>query len=135
MAKKKGRKSNREAKRSTPRDIFDRIGKYDYLAFALLAVAVWAVFSGSNDRDFVHWDDNEYVFENQMVMSDESEWSDFFDADLVGLISVATRAKECSEVNTRVIVVANYHPVTMLTLHWNWQSGDGDFGPFYRTNL
>ena len=129
---KKGRNKKKTA--STTWDSFQSLGKTDVIALFVLVLATLFVYSGGSKHEFVHWDDNEYVFENESVMSDQTKATDFFKADFPDLLAVATRSKDRSEIDDSGIVVANYHPITMVSLWWNWQSGTGEFSPFFQTN-
>lgn len=86
------------------------------LAAILLAtfVTYLPVFDGA--KEFTNWDDPAYVTEQPLVRS----------------LDAAT-IKQMFRTESRV--AANYHPLTMLTLAWDYQRGDGKMQAFMQTTL
>lgn len=86
------------------------------LAVILLAtfVTYLPVFDGA--KEFTNWDDPAYVTEQPLVRS----------------LDAAT-IKQMFRTESRV--AANYHPLTMLTLAWDYQRGDGTMQAFMQTTL
>jgi protein O-mannosyl-transferase len=73
---------------------------------AVIAVITYISFSPSFKNDFNNWDDPTYVTENPIVQSDKTQWNEIFTKP----------------------VSLNYHPLTILTLAWNYQSADKEGG-------
>jgi protein O-mannosyl-transferase len=66
-----------------------------WLTYSILALSILIAYFGAFNNDFVGWDDNAYVYENQDVL--KQNWGRLLGA----------------------IYEANYHPLTMLTLGIN----------------
>ncbi len=81
------------------------------IALAIFAVAVSAIaMFPSLENGFTNWDDDLYVIENQMVKEFKSE-------HIIQPVS------------------GNFHPLTMLSLSWDYTNGEGKPGSFHRTNF
>jgi tetratricopeptide (TPR) repeat protein len=78
------------------------IGYQFYLCIALLTILTYITFSPSFENDFTNWDDPQYVLEQKVVLNDKTQWREIFSEP----------------------VSLNYHPFTMLTLAWNYQSAE-----------
>jgi hypothetical protein len=81
------------------------------LSLLLLVIVTSIAFSPSLSNQFTNWDDPTYVYENPMVMSEQTQWKQLFTEP----------------------VSLNYHPITMLTLAWNYQraeKADGKIDPY-----
>ncbi len=90
----------------------------DVLTAIALAIISYVAFLPSLKNEFTNWDDPVYVYENPIVMNEHTQWSKIFSEP----------------------VSLNYHPITMLTLAWNYQSAekkDGKISPyiFHEWNL
>lgn len=72
------------------------------LTALILALVAYFAFSPSMKNGWTNWDDPVYVYENNMVMSEKTQWNKIFTEP----------------------VSLNYHPITMLTLSWNYQSAE-----------
>ncbi|MCP9768759.1 hypothetical protein EGI22_12605 [Lacihabitans sp. LS3-19] len=66
-----------------------------WLTYSILAICIFIAYFRAFNNDFVGWDDNAYVYENQDVL--KQNWGRLL----------------------RAIYEANYHPLTMLTLGIN----------------
>ena len=89
-------------KESTPFSKIDRAEKNTYSVFqnkwfvyVTISICILIAYFGAFTNDFVGWDDNAYVYENQDVL--KQNWGRLL----------------------RAIYEANYHPLTMLTLGIN----------------
>jgi protein O-mannosyl-transferase len=76
---------------------------------ALLLVGVFMVYSQTFDFAFTNWDDPTYVTENPMMSRDKVNTDDIFTKP----------------------VSLNYHPITMLTLAWNYKSSGVESAKVY----
>lgn len=70
---------------------------YKALMAIVIAILTLIAYQPAFDNDFVDWDDNVYVIDNQMVRNEKVPVSDIF----------------------KQPVSLNYHPITMLTMRWN----------------
>jgi len=70
---------------------------YKALVAVVIAILTLIAYQPAFDNDFVDWDDNVYVIDNQMVRNEKVPVSDIF----------------------KQPVSLNYHPITMLTMRWN----------------
>jgi len=86
------------------------------LAVILLATVVTYLPVFDVTKEFTNWDDPAYVTEQPLVRS--------LDADNI---------KQMFKTDSRV--AANYHPLTMLTLAWDYDRGQGAMAPFMQTTL
>lgn len=86
------------------------------LAMILLATVITYLPVFDEAKEFTNWDDPAYVTEQPLVRSLD-----------------ATNVKQMFRTESRV--AANYHPLTMLTLAWDYQRGDGKMGAFMQTTL
>ncbi len=93
----KGKKKQAEHKHENK--IFSR---NNLISMLLLMVLTYIAFSPSMKNNFTNWDDPVYVYENSMVMSAQTQWGKIFSEP----------------------VSLNYHPITMLTLAWNYQQAE-----------
>jgi Tfp pilus assembly protein PilF len=86
------------------------------LAAILIATVVTYLPVFDAAKEFTNWDDPAYVTEQPLVRSMESE-------------NIKTMFK------TESRVAANYHPLTMLTLAFDYQRGEGQMWAFMQTTL
>lgn len=86
------------------------------LAAILIATVITylPVFDGA--KEFTNWDDPAYVTEQPLVRSLD-----------------AANIKQMFKTESRV--AANYHPLTMLTLAYDYQRGEGQMWAFMQTTL
>jgi len=84
---------------------------------ALLGILTWFAFEPGLKNKFVDWDDLKYITENGCIQLKGKE--------LVNNLFFG----ECK------YVMGNYHPLTVLTYAWNFQSGKFDPEVYHRTNL
>jgi len=114
MSSKKRR--NKPVKAKAPSKKIQEEKKPDlrsYLFIAVIGLITWFSFSPSLDNDFVNWDDPVYVENNPLVNSGHTDLPAIF----------------------RTPVSLNYHPLTVLTLAWNYQSSKLDARSYHLTNL
>jgi protein O-mannosyl-transferase len=94
-------------------------GKQAWLGILLVLAATWLIYQPSLKNKLTNWDDQEYITYNK-DMADASFKKHFVE---------------------KPHVMGNFHPLTMLTLAWNYQSafdpvtGETDPLPFHRTNM
>lgn len=81
------------------------------MALLLALICTWYVYSEVHTFGFTLWDDDKYVQENPLLKAGASE----------------------AEIWTTP-VAGNYHPLTMLSLKWDWASGKGRAETFHTTN-
>jgi protein O-mannosyl-transferase len=84
-----------------------------WVCVAAIAVVTYFVLSPCLDDGFTNWDDNTYVTENPVVMSNTVQWVKILETP----------------------VSANYHPLTILSLALNYQSGKLDPFGYHLENL
>lgn len=84
---------------------------------ALLGILTWFAFEPGLKNKFVDWDDLKYINENGCIQLKGKE--------LINNLFFG----ECK------YVMGNYHPLTVLTYAWNFQSGKFDPEVYHRTNL
>jgi protein O-mannosyl-transferase len=84
---------------------------------ALLGILTWFAFEPGLKNNFVDWDDLKYITENGCIQLKGKE--------LINNLFFG----ECK------YVMGNYHPLTVLTYAWNFQSGKFDPEVYHRTNL
>lgn len=84
---------------------------------ALLAVLTWFAFEPGLKNGFVDWDDLKYITENGCI---QLKGKELFRNLFFG---------ECK------FVMGNYHPLTVMTYAWNFQSGKFNPEIYHRTNL
>ena len=99
-------------------------GKWVGIALAIITVVTVLVYTPSLHNDFTNWDDHKYIYENPTLK----------DVSKQGLKTIW---------NTEI--AANWHPITMLSLAWNYEQGKTidlktnvetvDTFPFHVTNL
>ena len=94
-------------------------GKQAWLGILLVLAATWLIYQPSLKNKLTNWDDQEYITYNK-DLADASFKKHFVE---------------------KPHVMGNFHPLTMLTLAWNYQSafdpvtGETDPLPFHRTNM
>jgi tetratricopeptide (TPR) repeat protein len=88
-----------------------------YLVAAILAALTWFAFQPGLANNFVDWDDLKYITENGCI---QLKGRDLFHKLFFG---------ECK------FIMGNYHPVTILSLAWNYQSGQFNPEVYHKTNL
>ncbi len=87
------------------------------LVFAICIVTVLAYLKGfSPEKEFTNWDDLGYVVEQPLTKTTNPD-------------SVALLYQPSTQ------VMLNYHPLTMLTLRYNYQQSALDIQPYFKTNL
>jgi hypothetical protein len=84
---------------------------------ALLAILTWFAFEPGLKNGFVDWDDLKYITENGCI---QLKGKELFRNLFFG---------ECK------FVMGNYHPLTVMTYAWNFQSGKFNPEIYHRTNL
>jgi protein O-mannosyl-transferase len=77
-----------------------------YTCIAIITIVTYFVFSPSLDDGFTNWDDNTYVTDNPLVITNSVPVVKIFESP----------------------VASNYHPLTVLSLALNYQ--DGKLDPF-----
>jgi len=75
----------------------------------VLLLSAW-VFADVGTFEFILWDDDKYVTQNPMMK--QSTWAEIFTIPVAG----------------------NYHPLTMLSLKWDYQFGKGLASTFHKHN-
>ena len=83
--------------------------KWMLLSFLLIIIATAACYQPALDNEFTNWDDHKYVHENLMLGSDY--WK-----------RVGWTTMEAIDTIAKTPVAANHHPVTMLSLAWNYNN-------------
>ncbi len=83
------------------------------LIISIIVFITYVSFSPSLKNDFVNWDDQEYVTTNPLVVS-----------ETIPLKKIFTTP-----------VSNHYHPLTILTLAWNYQTGELSPKVYHATNL
>lgn len=91
-----------------------KLSKTDILYLLAIFLFTYIAFSPSLNYGFVNWDDDIYVTENHKVKNPNSE----------NITSLLTES-----------AVANYHPVTMLSLALNYKYGGLDASSYHWINL
>ncbi|HVA99526.1 MAG TPA: tetratricopeptide repeat protein [Bacteroidia bacterium] len=79
----------------------------------LIALITYIAFSPSLKNGFTNWDDPTYVLENPLVVNNKVPVKEIF----------------------KTPVSANYHPITMLTLAWNYQSDKLNPEAYHQENV
>ncbi len=88
-----------------------------WMLLAIAILTVTAYYQGfSPDKKFTNWDDPGYVVEQPLVRS--------LNADTVSILF-----------KPETQVMLNYHPLTMLTLAYNYSQAELDIQPYFKTNL
>jgi hypothetical protein len=87
------------------------------IILGILALTFIAYLPGfSPEKEFTNWDDLGYVVEQPLVKTSNSD-----------------SLKLLFEPTTQVML--NYHPLTMLTLAYNYSNAELDIQPYFKTNL
>ena len=73
---------------------------YAWFSVAIIVIVTYIVFSPSLQNRFTNWDDNVYVQENPLVVANTLPVKEIF----------------------KTPVSSNYHPITILSLAWNFQN-------------
>lgn len=84
-----------------------------WLAMLVIAVVTFICFSPTLKNDFTNWDDEVYVANNPVVTGKTIPYAEIF----------------------KTPVSLNYHPLTILTLAWNYQSAGLNAHAFLLTNI
>ncbi len=84
-----------------------------WLVAAVILVITYIAFSPSLKNEFTNWDDPTYITDNSLVVNNK-----------VPVKEIITTP-----------VSLNYHPLTMLTLAWNYQNGKLQPEGYFMTNL
>lgn len=92
-------------------------GLYLLILGILLAIGTWFAFEPGIKNNFVDWDDLKYITENGCIQLKGK--------DLVNNIFFG----ECK------YVMGNYHPLTILSYAWNFQSGKFNPEVYHKTNV
>ena len=110
VATKKGKERNCQVKKS-PIEKSNRLTAWITISFIILVTYI--VFSPSLKNKFTNWDDTVYVLENPLVVNNKVDIKEIF----------------------KIPVSANYHPITMLSLAWNYQKGKLDPTGYHTENV
>jgi len=84
-----------------------------WISIAIIVLVTYIAFSPSLHNKFTNWDDTVYVLENPLVVSNKVEVKEIF----------------------KTPVSVNYHPITMLSLAWNYQNGKLDAKGYHMENV
>lgn len=88
-----------------------------YLIGIILALCTWVAFQPGLSNNFVDWDDLKYITENGCIQLKGKE--------LINNLFFG----QCK------FIMGNYHPLTILSLAWNYQSGQFNPEVYHKTNL
>lgn len=93
-------------------------GTLGWIVLAVILAGTFVTYLPVFDvtKEFTNWDDPAYVTEQPLVRSLDAE-----------------NIKQMFKTDSRV--AANYHPLTMLTLAWDYDRGMGAMAPFMQTTL
>ncbi|MEO6168383.1 MAG: tetratricopeptide repeat protein, partial [Chitinophagales bacterium] len=80
---------------------------------AAIACITFLVFAPALNGTFTNWDDDTYVTANELVKAPTMAWKEIFTTP----------------------VALNYHPITMITLRWNYQAEGLHPHAYFTTNL
>ncbi len=83
------------------------------ISVLVISFITYFAFSPAIQNKFTNWDDTIYVLENPLVVSNKIPVKEIF----------------------KTPVAANYHPITMLSLAWNYQKGKLDPKGFHAVNV
>ncbi len=83
------------------------------IAVSIITLLTYISFSPSLNNKFTNWDDTVYVLENPLVVNNHVPVKEIF----------------------KTPVSANYHPITMLTLAWNYESGKLNPKGYHKENV
>ena len=87
------------------------------IILGIIALTFIAYLPGfSPEKEFTNWDDLGYVVDQPLVKTSNTD-----------------SLKLLFEPTTQVML--NYHPLTMLTLAYNYSSAELDIQPYFKTNL
>lgn len=84
-----------------------------WVSAAAIALITLLVFSPSLNNGFVNWDDADYVLQNPLVVNEKVPLKEIFQSGVLG----------------------NYHPISILTLAWNYQAGKLDPWGYHSWNV
>jgi tetratricopeptide (TPR) repeat protein len=101
-----------KSKKQTPAAL-NKTWPYAWLAAFVIVAVTYIAFSPSMQDDFTNWDDLDYVLDNSMVRSDSIPLGEVFSRP----------------------VSLNYHPLTILSLAWNYQAGKLDPWGYHLVNV
>ena len=89
-----------------------------WIPLIVIIIAILCCYSPSfsDEKEFTNWDDPGYVTNQSLIQSFDSEKVD-------------------SLFNTSTQVMLNYHPLTMLTLAYNYSKAELDISPYMQWNL
>ncbi len=79
----------------------------------LIAVITWMAFAPALNNDFTNWDDETYVKNNPLVTTKDAGLREIFSTP----------------------VSLNYHPLTILTLKWNYRTAELNPYSYHLTNV
>ncbi len=108
-----------KAKKQKPAEVKKSTLSINWWLIALVVVATFLVYQSALNNKFTNWDDDEYITNNKDLADDSFE-------------------KHFIE---KPHVMGNYHPLTMISLAWNYQNAYDESThlinpyPFHRTNL
>lgn len=88
-------------------------GLSTWFVAAAIVIITYLAFSPTLKNEFTNWDDPTYVMDNSLVVNNKIPVKEIFTTP----------------------VSLNYHPVTMLTLAWNYQNGKLQPEGYFLTNL
>ncbi len=84
-----------------------------WITVILISIFTFIIFSPAFGAFFTNWDDLDYIINNPLVASNKLRLKEIFTTPVMG----------------------NYHPITMLTLAWNFQSSQFDPSVYHRENV
>jgi protein O-mannosyl-transferase len=93
-----------------------------YLLLVLVVTAV--VYQPTFKNEFVNWDDDLYVEKNPLIV--EGNINDIFYLETGKTLKAALKKEERANLDKRSFVAGNYHPLTILTLAWNYKISEFD---------
>lgn len=112
--RRKQRKKTYSAKSSLHKNEWWKERKNWYIIGSILLLA-FAVFSPSFNNEFLNWDDDLYVTENETIQAPFDNWGEIWD------------------INRQL--VGNYHPMTELSLAFNYAISGYEISSYHWTNI
>lgn len=113
MATKKHKEISKKAGKATVPSSEKSDKRLMAICLAVIAITTYFVFSPSLQNDFTNWDDELYVLNNHLVVSNSIDIAKIFSNP----------------------VAANYHPLTILSLSINYQDGKLDPSGYHFENV
>lgn len=93
-----------------------------YLLLVLVATAI--AYQPTFKNEFVNWDDDLYVEKNTLIV--EGNVKDIFYLETGKTVKAALKKEERVNLDKRSFIAGNYHPLTILTLAWNYKISELD---------